>query len=1182
MIYKIKKEQLVLLIFVFNLIIFVNSLINYNSEKNITLNPSKNDNELISEDLKSSKYWDNFTFIHIKNNWTNGVSKGWIKGDGSYNNPYIIENMTIDATGSPTGCGILIEDSKNDYFIIRNCTIKNSGVNIYDGGIKILNSANGTIINNNCSNNNKFGIILYQSKNATVYNNTINNNAYGIGLFGGNKKNQLSQNIIRSNSKCGINITLSANNSINGNNINSSTANCGISLFKSSRNNFTQNIINGQKIGILIFNNSNNNTFYKNNIVNNSNYGVWIKTDTLSCGDNLFYNNSFSNPGSSAINARDDYSNNWNNTIIGNKWHNYTGFDEDDDGIGDKPYIIDADSKDFLPIYNDGFNSSEIYINALAKGVNAHNWSWAEKRFWCSGSGTKDDPYVIKNLLIDNNRKGSAIIINNSRVFFTIQNCTVFNSSNKGAGIKLVNTTNGIIQSCKIENNTGYGILMINTNKTSIINSTISNNTLIGILVAENSNNNNFTGNKLTKNNVGIGINHTSCSANLIWNNNFTQSFSHQASDNGTNNFWNNTLIGNYWDDYTGKDMDDNGIGETPYDIWGSSNNKDYLPIWQDGPSPPLITKIFPANNTKYSVAPILNISVYDADFRYLWYNISNQKEFLQSGVSEAIRADIWNNIPDESWFIIEIYANDSKGNINNTFTLRLYKDISSPRIHLTGPANKSSVILPPSFKINVSDPNLDKIWYNVTGLPGIEFLKNDTFEELNDTFWNSLGEGWFTINFFANDTLGNVNNTYSLLLYKDINAPKISILQPVNLSNWAAPGQILIIASDHNLDKIWYNISGLPNIEFLNNNTAEIFNDTFWNNLPDGWFTINIFANDTFGRLNDTFSIMIYKDTRAPSIIINNPGNQTYWTNKNLTPINITAIDKNLHYIWYTIDGLPGLEFLNNNTLELINLTKFWNSLPQGWFTIRIYANDTLGHINNTFNLVVYKDLLYPLVQILNPSNNSIYSSPPIIKVIAFDISLDKIWYICNGVKVFLNNNTNVNLSNAIWNTLNEGIFNIYIFANDTAGNQNNLSISLIKDTQPPELVLKKFNIGTFIDIAEVADVYISWTVEDTTNIKYIEIKLDDNDWIRLDGNISEYTFDDVSLGNHKIIIRAFDSAGYNSSILKEFTIERPSIEQPVEMALYIIFIAAIAGVGVCLILFFKMEKSIKGREIS
>ncbi|MHA1274270.1 MAG: hypothetical protein ACTSQP_06055, partial [Promethearchaeota archaeon] len=378
------------------------------------------------------------------------------------------------------------------------------------------------------------------------------------------------------------------------------------------------------------------------------------------------------------------------------------------------------------------------------------------------------------------------------------------------------------------------------------------------------------------------------------------------------------------------------------------------------------------------------------------------------------------------------------------------------------------------------------------------------------------------------------------------------------------------------------YNITGLPGIEFLKNATFEVLNDTFWNNLPDGWFTINIFANDTFGRLNDTFSIMIYKDTRAPSIIINNPGNQTFWTNKNLTPINITAIDKNLHYIWYTIDGLPGLEFLNNNTLELINLTKFWNNLPQGWFTIRIYANDTLGHINNTFNLVVYKDLLYPLIQILNPSNNSIHSSPPIINVIASDVSLDKIWYICNGVKVFLNNNTNVNLSNAIWNTLNEGIFNIYIFANDTAGNQNNLSISLIKDTQPPELVLKKFNIGTFIDIAEVADVYISWTVEDTTNIKYIEIKLDDNDWIRLNGNISEYTFDDVSLGNHKIIIRAFDSAGYNSSILKEFTIERPSIEQPVEMALYIIFIAAIAGVGVCLILFFKMEKSIKGREIS
>ena len=50
----------------------------------------------------------------------------------------------------------------------------------------------------------------------------------------------------------------------------------------------------------------------------------------------------------------------------------------------------------------------------------------------------------------------------------------------------------------------------------------------------------------------------------------------------GSNN-WNNSLIGNYWDDYRGVDQNDDGIGDTPYSINGTANSFDYLPIWDDG-----------------------------------------------------------------------------------------------------------------------------------------------------------------------------------------------------------------------------------------------------------------------------------------------------------------------------------------------------------------------------------------------------------------------------------------------------------------------------------------------------------------------------------------------------------------------------------------------------------------------
>ena len=47
-------------------------------------------------------------------------------------------------------------------------------------------------------------------------------------------------------------------------------------------------------------------------------------------------------------------------------------------------------------------------------------------------------------------------------------------------------------------------------------------------------------------------------------------------------NYWNNIKIGNYWDDYLGDDLDDDGIGDSPYLISGSAGLLDFLPIFSD------------------------------------------------------------------------------------------------------------------------------------------------------------------------------------------------------------------------------------------------------------------------------------------------------------------------------------------------------------------------------------------------------------------------------------------------------------------------------------------------------------------------------------------------------------------------------------------------------------------------
>ena len=77
----------------------------------------------------------------------------WCSGDGSWGNPYIIENVTIDASSSPTGSGIFINNSKNEYFRIENCTIFNVGAGQTNAAIKLDHTENGTLFDNNCSNN---------------------------------------------------------------------------------------------------------------------------------------------------------------------------------------------------------------------------------------------------------------------------------------------------------------------------------------------------------------------------------------------------------------------------------------------------------------------------------------------------------------------------------------------------------------------------------------------------------------------------------------------------------------------------------------------------------------------------------------------------------------------------------------------------------------------------------------------------------------------------------------------------------------------------------------------------------------------------------------------------------------------------------------------------------------------
>ena len=118
----------------------------------------------------------------------------------------------------------------------------------------------------------------------------------------------------------------------------------GIYLINSKENIINNNLIEKNNIGIYLSNSDIN--YVKSNVIKNNNAnGILINSES---NNNIIYLNHFSN--NIVNNARDLSSNNWNRNAYGNFWDDYNDYDNNGDGIGDNPYIIDSNSKDFYPL----------------------------------------------------------------------------------------------------------------------------------------------------------------------------------------------------------------------------------------------------------------------------------------------------------------------------------------------------------------------------------------------------------------------------------------------------------------------------------------------------------------------------------------------------------------------------------------------------------------------------------------------------------------------------------------------------------------------------------------------------------------------------------------------------------------------------------------------------------------
>ena len=389
--------------------------------------------------------------------------------------------------------------------------------------------------------------------------------------------------------------------------------------------------------------------------------------------------------------------------------------------------------------------------------------------------------------------------------------------------------------------------------------------------------------------------------------------------------------------------------------------------------------------------------------------------------------------------------GNDSARNIGFDQVI-IRKDVIAPIISIINPTQDYLFGEgPPEYNLELIEGNLDSLWYRlnngtiITSNTSISFLSGSILQEI----WAQVGNGSVSIEFYANDTLGNLG--YEVVTIRKLTRMPILIINnPLHdqVFSLLAPN-FTISVNGSNLESKWYTLDeGFTNFTFTGLNGY--IDQTAWEALPNGIVTIKFYLNDTLGNLGFD-EVSVVKDTLVPNMLIVSPSSNTLFADS--APDFIIEINDNymIGSSWYTIDnGATNFTFSTNGTIN----QNAWDVMGNGTVLIRFYSNDTAGNLNY-LEILVRKDIIAPIITIMEPSINQIFGKfAPSFQITLIDLNLDFLWYSINDgdEKFFLTQYTGT-IDQDLWNNLPEGALTLRFGANDTVGNVAYREVIIYKD---------------------------------------------------------------------------------------------------------------------------------------
>lgn len=303
----------------------------------------------------------------------------------------------------------------------------------------------------------------------------------------------------------------------------------------------------------------------------------------------------------------------------------------------------------------------------------------------------------------------------------------------------------------------------------------------------------------------------------------------------------------------------------------------------------------------------------------------------------------------------LEIYANDTCGNINFTESVTFTVDTATPLVAFESPGNATYHTKFIDINATVTDATstISSVIAEIDETDNISLTNSIENPDLFCFLDREFDEGPHKIRIYAYDTVGNINSTELLYFTVDTDTINITINNPIVSTTYTSLSVLINATMDNEtvIDTVLAEINGLQNLSLTQNGD-------FWSILHifnEEGNTVRIYANDTYG--NDALTTIVsFNIDTLPPIWNPIPSNQSIELGDDLSydcdATDASGVTYSLNdTTYFSIDSSSGL-ITNNGELE------------EGVYWLEIIAQDPYGHSESAVIKVNVEDTTTP-----NPS---------------------------------------------------------------------------------------------------------------------------------------------------------------------------------------------------------------------